>query len=355
MHLVLCFFASVAFACGSFAAQAQQAPGTAGKDSLPTAPVAANAGALLNGSATLSGTVMDANGAEVEDARVDLKRADGEQVRSAQSSSDGEFSFTVLPPGSYILVVSGPGWGTYTSPEIQLRDGDFQTIPNVVLPLTASAVVRVSADREELSEQQVQIAEHQRVLGVIPNFYSSYDWNAPPMQAKQKIQLTLRSLIDPMEFASVAGMAAVEQKMNTFSSYGTGAEGYGKRLGAAYVTDFSAEFLAYAAFPALFHQDPRYFYKGTGSFGSRAFYALSSSVVTRGDNGRRQPNYSYILGSFAAGALSNLYYPSADRGVKLTMLNGLADIGAHAGSNLVREFVLKRFTHRAQEDTDTQP
>jgi hypothetical protein len=56
------------------------------------------------------------------------------------------------------------------------------------------------------------------------------------------------------------------------------------------------------------------------------------------------PNYSHILGDFTAAAISNLYYPESDRGASLILFNGLADIGADAAANLVREFVLKGIT-----------
>ncbi len=360
--LRLCLLLLALAAWGAFAAPAQQASQVAGGSGLPAAPVPASVPAQpdtakvpADNPAAISGTVQDTNGAEVQDAHVILKGTGGAVVRSAQSGGDGEFTFTGLPPGDYSLQVSGSGWGTYTSPLIKLAAGDFHIVPNILLPVTSSAVVRVTATPAELSEEQVHIAEQQRVFGIFPNFYSSYDWNAPPMQAKQKFQLSLRSLIDPTEFASVAATAGVEQMTGMFSGYGSGPEGYGKRLGAAYATDFTAEMLAFAAFPSLFHQDPRYFYKGTGSFGSRAFYAIASAVVARGDNGRLEPNYSYILGGFAAGAISNLYYPPGNRGASLVLLNGFVDIGEHAGADLIREFVLPHFTSRAHSKSSQQP
>jgi hypothetical protein len=73
-------------------------------------------------------------------------------------------------------------------------------------------------------------------------------------------------------------------------------------------------------------------------------YALSGAVIARTDNGKWRPNYSEVLGTFAAGALSNLYYPASDRGLSLTLVNGLVEIAGHAGTNVVREFVLKGIT-----------
>jgi hypothetical protein len=57
-----------------------------------------------------------------------------------------------------------------------------------------------------------------------------------------------------------------------------------------------------------------------------------------------RPYYSKLLGNFSAAALSNLYYPASDRGASLVLFNGLSDTGVDAAANLVREFILKRFT-----------
>ena len=306
-------------------------------------------------SATIAGTVLDQNGGEIQGAQVGLTRVGGSEKRTTVSGATGEFSFKGLTPGEFKIVVSGSGWGTYISPEVTLHEGDFQFLQNVVLPVATTSAITVSADPDEIAEEQLHIAEQQRVLGVFPNFYSSFDWNAPPMHAPQKYKLALRSLIDPTTFASVAAVAGIEQYKNVFPAYGSGAQGYAKRYGAAYADDFTAKMLGRAVFPALFHQDPRYFYKGNGSARSRAFYAVSAAFIARGDNGHWQPNYSNILGSFASGGLSNLYYPAENRGVALTFANGAVDIASEAGANLIKEFILKRFTTRPHGKVGGQP
>jgi hypothetical protein len=154
-------------------------------------------------------------------------------------------------------------------------------------------------------------------------------------------------MVDPVTFASVGAIAGLEQYKNVFPDYGGGIEGYAKRYGAAYANDFSARMLSSAVFASLFRQDPRYFYKGIGSGRSRTMYAISAVLVTRDDKGHSRPNYSRLLGVFAAAALSNLYYPSSDRGLSLTLENSGAEIGGIAGTNLVREFVLKGITAHA--------
>jgi len=69
-----------------------------------------------------------------------------------------------------------------------------------------------------------------------------------------------------------------------------------------------------AVLPSLLHQDPRYFYQGTGTTTSRMVHAVSSVVITKGDDGRLQPNYSIIGGDLASAALSNVYYAASNRG-----------------------------------------
>ena len=138
--------------------------------------------------------------------------------------------------------------------------------------------------------------------------------------------------------------AGIEQNRNTFPSYGDGAQGYGKRYGAAYADVVSARIIGSWALPAILHQDPRYFYRGTGSTGSRAWYAIRSALICRNDQERWQPNYSRVLGSFASGGISYLYHPQQDRGPSLIVRNGFIGIGGTMATNLVREFISRRLT-----------
>lgn len=327
---------------------------------LPNAPEPAvppaQSGASTTQAATgnISGTVLDTNNDVIQNATVTLTGPAGK--RTATSGSDGQFQFPSLPPGTYKIAVSAEGMRPYSSERIQLNAGEFRIAPTITLAVSGGvSSITVSGDKEELAEQQVRIAEQQRVVGVIPNFYSAYDWNAPPMMAKQKLKLSFRSLIDPVSFLAVAGVAGGEQYQGLFPGYGSGIEGYGKRYGAALANRFAGDMLARAVYPSIFHQDPRYFYKGNGSITSRALYAVSRAVVTRTDDGRSRPNYSEILGDLSAGAISNLYYPQSDRGVSLVLLNGLTGTGANAASNLIREFLLKGMTTHVPKSADGQP
>ncbi len=181
----------------------------------------------------------------------------------------------------------------------------------IILPVAgASTDVRVSAESQvEIAQEQLNLEEKQRVLGVFPNYYVSYDHDAVPLTTRQKYELAWRTSIDPVTWAMTGVVAGAEQASNTFAEYGQGAQGYGKRFGANYADGFFGTMIGGAILPSVFKQDPRYFYKGTGTVRSRVLYAIANAVICKGDNGHWQPAYSGILGGLAAGGISNLYYP----------------------------------------------
>ena len=292
----------------------------------------------------ITGTVLDANRDVLPGARVTLAGQSGSPIRILESGSNGEFAFTGLPPDTYQLAVTAPGMISFVSSAISLYGGETRLVSVTLSVFGGASSVTVSGDKEQLAEEQVQIAVRQRVGGIIPNFYSSYDWNAPPMGAKQKFQLSFRSIIDPVSLFTTAGVAGVQQYRDTFPGYGGGIGGYGKRYGAGLADDVTGTLLSRGVYPSVFHQDPRYFYKGTGSIRSRMLYAISAAVVARGDDGRWEPNYSHVLGTFSAAGISNLYYPASDRGASLVLWNGLVGMGESALKNLLREFVFKGIT-----------
>ncbi len=338
--IALCAFGLAGYAQhASLPVQGYPVLNSAARELLPDAPSA--------GTARISGTVLDTNGDIVEGARVTLTANDGHQL-VVDTLADGQFTFAGLTPGVFKVTVTGPDMGTYSSPEIRLEKGEFRIVSGVVLPVArANTSVTVSANSETIAEEEVQVEIQQRVLGVFPNFYTSYDWNAAPLGRRQKFELAFHAATDPVAFAGAGVLAGIQQANNTYPEYGQGLKGYGRRFGAAYGNDVISRMLSSAVLPSVLHQDPRYFYKGTGTVMERARYAVMSVFVCRGDNGKPQPNASHLLGSFAAGAISNAYYPQANRGASLVMVNGLIEMAGNAGNNLLREFLFKRISNQA--------
>lgn len=118
---------------------------------------------------------------------------------------------------------------------------------------------------------------------------------------------------------------------------------------------FIGTFLGSAVFPTILKQDPRYFYRGTGSTRSRILYSLGNAVISKGDNKRWQPNYSGILGSFATGGISYLYYPPNDRSAELVVQNSLIRIAESAVAGVFQEFVFRKLTPRLKSQPPDQP
>jgi Carboxypeptidase regulatory-like domain len=330
-------------------AQAQQTSPETGSPSGQQIPVQ-----QLSGS--ISGTVVDPSGAAIAGARVGLKREDTSTNQEAMSGSDGQFSFGDTAPGPFQLTIAAEGFAPQTVSGI-LHARENYAVPQVALAVASEKTeVRVEVPRVEVAEEQIKEEEKQRVLGFIPNFYVSYVPNAAPLTSKQKFKLATRSTVDPVTFILTGAIAGAQQADNVFRGYGQGAQGYGKRYGADYANAVTSSFIGNAILPSLLKQDPRYFYKGSGSARSRILYAIANSVICKGDNGRWQPNYSDILGRLAAGGISNLYYPAQDRsGAGLTFENAAIGIGANAAANLLQEFVIRKLTPHVQSHDPAKP
>ena len=298
---------------------------------------------------TLSGVVTDVDGALVPGATVTLLENFSVKGRSVVADANGHFSFDNVAAGPYVLTIIAKGMQPKTQ-RGTLNPDESVELPPIALGVAASDEVEVSGlTQEEIAEVQMKQEEKQRLAGLVPNFYVSYVWHAAPLTAKQKYKLAARTLIDPATFVIAAGFAGIEQASNEYSGFGPGWEGYGKRYGALLADGAIGGMLGGAVFPVLFHQDPRYFYKGTGTKWHRALYAISTSVVARGDNGKWQPAYASVLGDFTSGAISNLYYPAADRnGAGLTIANGFLSIASDAATNLLQEFLLKKLSTRVK-------
>lgn len=127
-----------------------------------------------------------------------------------------------------------------------------------------------------------------------------------------------------------------------------------KRFGADYANVVAGTFIGSAILPSLLKQDPRYFYKGSGSSGSRFLYALANTVICKGDNQRWQPNYSAMIGSFATGGISYLYYPANDRNATQVIQNSMIRMGEITLSNVLQEFVIRKLTPRLQRQPPVQ-
>jgi hypothetical protein len=294
----------------------------------------------------ISGRIVDQTGVAVVGAKIGLSGEDPLQTQEVITGDDGLFTLANPAPGSFHLTITAAGFAEQEFSG-NLSSTESFVVPQIVLMVASltTEVRVVPPSQVEIAREQIKEEEKQRALGIIPNFYVTYVPDAAPLVPKQKFELAWKSMVDPVTFGLTAAIAGLQQAQNDFSGYGQGAQGYAKRYGAAYGDMVTSTLIGSAILPSLLKQDPRYFYKGTGSKRSRLLYAIANSVICKGDNRHWQVNYSAIIGGLAAGGISNLYYPAKDReGAQLTFENALIGIGATAAANVLQEFVIRKFT-----------
>lgn len=337
--LVVCLFAA--------GAGAQQ-----DSSSLPQAPGVNTSGMSTSGvsasqAATVTGTVLDTNGGVVPGASAVLQGSALHSPQTTAANDNGSFSFYGVAPGTYRVTVSAPGFASWSSDNIVLNPGQFFILTGIQMKLTTVVTTVAAVTVEQIATEQVHDEEKQRAFGFVPNFYVAYDPKTAPMTTKLKFQLALRTLTDPVTLGGYVANATIYQAVR-YPDYQEGWAGYGQRMGATFAGGYTNVIVGNALLPSLLHQDPRYFYRGAGTTKSRLLHALAFPVITRGDNGRNEFNYSGIGGDLAAGAIANAYYPENDRGPGLVVSSALIGAGGRIGNGLIQEFVLPKFTSRSK-------
>lgn len=314
-----------------------------------TAPALAQSVSPEMPPAGISGTVVDPADKTVAGATVTLQGPESSDRYTTVANENGFFEFRDLRAGvSYRATIHADGFADWTSPVVVLEPGQYKILTDCKLRIQdLQTTINVGYSSAEVAARQVAAEEKQRVLGFIPNFYVVYDRNPAPLSPKLKFQLALKVAVDPVTIFGVAMIAGLDQAGNT-PDYPQGAKGYGQRFGAVAADGFSDIMIGGAILPSVLHQDPRYFYQGSGTTKSRILYALSHPFVCKGDNGQWQPNYSSMGGDLAASALENTYYPQSNRGVGLVFGHFALNTAERAISSLAQEFLFHKLTPKAK-------
>jgi hypothetical protein len=301
-------------------------------------------------SGRIIGTVTDVDGDTVPGASVVLDGGASGDHRTVTANENGFFTFEgVRPAGSLRISVNAKGFSLWTSPELVLKAGQALDLTDIKLTISVVETTVTAVTQEQLATEEVKAEEKQRVFGVFPNFYVAYNQNPAPLTTKLKFKLALKASIDPVNIAGTAVLAGFDQAGDT-PDYQQGLKGYGQRFGAGYADGTSDILIGGAILPSLLHQDPRYFYQGTGTNKSRALHALASPFWCRGDDGHWEFNYSSVGGDLASGALSNLYYPPSNRGPGLVFGNAAITTAGRMANALAQEFLFRRFTSNAKKN-----
>jgi hypothetical protein len=320
-----------------------EAPGSASGGGTASSPAGSPARAAT---ATITGTVLDVNGDLVPGATVVLNDVSSADRREVTADDTAAFKFDSVKPGiSYEVSVHVKGFSAWTSPAVVLEPSQFLILDTIHLKTEGeSTSVTVYGSTQEIAVEQVHLAERQRVFGVIPNFYANYDGeNAVPLTTKLKFKLAMRVATDPVTILGVGLKSGIDQAANR-PDYAQGAKGYGQRFGANAAGEFSDILLGGAILPSLLHQDPRYFYQGTGGTRSRLKHAMASPFICTGDNGHRQINFSSMGGVVGATALSMTYFPDSNRGTgDFFVAFGISEV-ERVFAAIAQEFIIPRFT-----------
>jgi len=329
------------------AAPAQAAVAGAGSSAAAaqaTAPPSAGQAAIGQSAGSISGSVTDPNGGPVSAALVTLSSG-GRTVQQVRAADNGEFAFAGVAPGNYQLTISAPGFESQSA-FVALHPGETYTAPRIVLALAPVVTsIKVTPSRAEIAKYQLQHEEKQLVLGFIPNYLVTYYPHTAPLSSRQKFQLMFKTVFNPFTLGLTTAFVGGEQAAGMYSGYGNEEKGFAKRFGAAYATLGIGAFMSDALLPSILKQDPRFYYKADGSVPSRLLYAITRSVICKGDNGHWEPDFSSVLGHFAAGGIANLYLPPQNRrGWGTTLENGMIGIGFDAFANILQEFLLPKLT-----------
>lgn len=184
-------------------------------------------------------------------------------------------------------------------------------------PAQAPAAPPPLAQQQAQADQSAHPGEaHQtkRIAGIIPNYRSvSADQHLPPQTAKQKFIDAAHDSFDYGSFILAAVQAGISIDGNSYPEFGKGPLGYGRYYWRTLLDTAGENFMVGGVLPSAFHQDARFYTLGHGSFAHRALYASTRVLITRGDSGNEQPNFSEIIGAGAASGISSTYYPEKYR------------------------------------------
>jgi hypothetical protein len=205
--------------------------------------------------------------------------------------------------------------------------------------LAAIAVVlpTLCHSQQTSSSATPAVKEDKRIFWIIPNYRTSPSLHPyRPLRQEQKFKLATEDAFDRGTAALAVLFAGEAQLTKSNPPFGQGVKGYTRYLGTAYADFVIGDFMTEAAYPALFHQDPRYFRRGTGSAWSRFGYAVGQIFWTHSDSGRTGFNFSELIGNSTAVAISNSYY--SDRTVSNAVSKLGVQLGVDMAANVLKEF-----------------
>ncbi len=102
--------------------------------------------------ASLGGTVLDASGAAIPNAQIELKNEASDDKRTSVSNGSGVFSFSGVPTGTYDIQIAAPGFKGFNQNAIHLDPGDQRSVRDIKLtPGGNTDVVTVTSGADAIT------------------------------------------------------------------------------------------------------------------------------------------------------------------------------------------------------------
>jgi len=190
--------------------------------------------------------------------------------------------------------------------------------------------------------------EDKRIFWIIPNYRTSPSLNPyKPLSSKEKFKIGTEDSFDRGTAALAVLFAGESLLTNGNPTFGQGVQGYAHYLGTSYADFVIGDMMTEAIYPAVLHQDPRYFRRGTGSVWSRVRSATGQIFWTHTDSDHARFNFSEIVGNSTAVAISTAYYPDNRTASHAVSKLGV-QLGVDVAANLLKEFwpdINRKFSH----------
>lgn len=160
-----------------------------------------------------------------------------------------------------------------------------------------------------------------------------------PLTARDKAWLAARNVVDPFNFVTIAGDAAIAVGSDSHSDYGPGMRGFGRYAGVSFTEDITGEFFGTYLIPTITHQDPHYHRMPGFSIPRRALHAIAQVLWTESDTGLMRPNYSNIVGFAIEDQIGNLYVPGRETNPRASAQRYVIGLATAPIGNFVNEFL----------------
>jgi hypothetical protein len=146
--------------------------------------------------------------------------------------------------------------------------------------------------------------------------------SVPRFTLRDRIRFYDRTTFSPSALVGpLAGAAWTQGVSGNPPEWGQGFAGYGRRVLSGYSRQVIANTVGFGVALAT-HEDPRHYLTGEHAFWKRSLYSAREAVVSHNTSGGLMPAYSRIVGAYAAGFISNAWYPAPYSNVHSALYRG---------------------------------